>query len=165
MIIHLYTVLEVGLKNIFNSSLGDLRPLICCCHRCKSGDRRCSPWAHETLSHVLAYRSRSRSSTSLPAAIRCCAGSVLYIIQRRKHVLDYADYTAPTRQHELDHGTDQELSALQDLDHGMRTDYLSYVWTFSTESSTTTRQEKRAQGKTIPGSNDEVPDTCGNHCL
>ena len=46
-------------------------------------------------------------------------------IQPRKHVLDHADYTAPTRQHELDH-TDQEyLPCLANLsDHELGNDYL-----------------------------------------
>ena len=47
--------------------------------------------------------------------MRCCAGSVYYVvqIQPRNHALDDANYAAPTRQHELDHTdhtdhTDQE---------------------------------------------------------
>ena len=41
-------------------------------------------------------------------------------LQPRKHELDHADYTAPTRQHELDH-TDHTA-------HTDHTDHLSEVW-------------------------------------
>ena len=52
-------------------------------------------------------------------------------MQPMKYVLDYADYTAPTRQHELDH-TDQEciywyLSALIGLDHEVGVGHPSHV--------------------------------------
>ena len=49
-------------------------------------------------------------------------------IQPTNHVLDHADYTAPTRQHELP-GTSYRsgiyLSALKDLDHQVEIDDLA----------------------------------------
>ena len=68
-------------------------------------------------------------------------------IQPRKHALDHAGYTAPTRQHELDHTdhtdhTDQYISSLKDqdqqarinhADHTDHTDDLSEVWTVYTD--------------------------------
>ena len=43
-------------------------------------------------------------------------------IQPRKHVLDGAEYTGPTRQHELDHTRSGDRSALSGVDHEAGTD-------------------------------------------
>ena len=41
-------------------------------------------------------------------------------VQRRKPVLDRADYVAPIRQRELDDTDHRGVSALKDLDHPVR---------------------------------------------
>ena len=54
-------------------------------------------------------RSRSRSTTAVDYILRStCGCEILCIIcivhvQPRKHAIDQADHTAPTRQHEIDH--------------------------------------------------------------
>ena len=48
-------------------------------------------------------------------------------VQPRKHVLDHADYTAPTRQHGLDH-TDQQSICPEGSRSSLGTDYLAHAW-------------------------------------
>ena len=55
-------------------------------------------------------------------------GICIVQIPPRKHALDYADYTAPTRQNELDHTTQEIGLPLKYLDHPVELDYLSDVW-------------------------------------
>ena len=56
--------------------------------------------------HMWDRSSTDRSSSSQPAVMVCCAGSVNLQIQPGTYVLDRAGSTAPTRPHGLDH-TDQ----------------------------------------------------------
>ena len=54
--------------------------------------------------YLYIYRSDESSSSSPPAVVRDCAGSICsYRSNPRKHGLDRLDRMAPTRQHELDH--------------------------------------------------------------
>ena len=70
-------------------------------------------------------------------------------IQPKKHVLDHADPSTPTRQHELDHIQIRNISAQKYLDHGVAIDDLFNVWRVHTgPCAKFTRRAGNMQGKT-----------------
>ena len=90
------------------------RGLGCSCNRVTGFDSPILGLERETISHV------GQTTILLTQILACCCEMLRRIcvsqIQRRKHALDHADCTAPTRQHELDH-TDQEIISLKSLGH------------------------------------------------
>ena len=90
-----------------------------------------------------------RSSTSQPAVMRCCAGSVQAQIQLRKHALDNAGHTAPALQHEARPCGSGVQSASKYVDRQKEIDHRSDVYRISsTAQQDTTGQTDRP--KTLP---------------